>query len=100
MHNIISDALVCEKEFICEALPVALIGMNNAWMAQYLEFCADRLLQLFRAPKLFNVKNPFEWMENIALIGKTNFFEGRNPDYRREGVGMKKTSKLSFNEEF
>ena len=56
-----------EKEFVCEALPVNLIGMNKEWMAQYIEFVADRLLVALGCEKHFHVKNPFDWMETISL---------------------------------
>lgn len=75
-----------EREFICEALPVDLIGMNSRTMAQYLEFVADRLLECLGCTKIYNVSNPFDWMELISLQGKTNFFEKRVGDYQMAGV--------------
>eukprot|EP01052_Picozoa_sp_SAG31_P012438 SAG31_NODE_728_length_12522_cov_13.320534_5_plen_100_part_00 len=78
--------MVIEKEFICEALPVDLIGMNSKLMAQYIEFVADRLLVSLKASKVYNVTNPFEWMELISLQGKTNFFEKRVGEYAKAGV--------------
>lgn len=83
---IIADAVECEKEFICESLPVNLIGMNDVLMAQYIEFCADRLLHELGVPKLYNTPNPFDWMEMISLQGKTNFFERRVGEYQKSGV--------------
>ncbi len=77
IHNIVSEAVAIEKEFICESLPVALIGMNAKLMSQYIEFVADRLIVALGFEKLFKVTNPFEWMEMISLQGKTNFFEKR-----------------------
>ena len=71
LYAIVGDAVAHEKEFVCEALDVALIGMNAALMSQYIEFCADRLLVALGAPKLYGTKNPFDWMELISLQGKT-----------------------------
>ena len=86
VHEIISDAVLHEKEFLCEALPCDLIGMNSRMMAQYIEFVADRLLVALGAPKLYNTTNPFDWMELISLQGKTNFFEKRVGEYQKAGV--------------
>ncbi|GMI41111.1 hypothetical protein TeGR_g7115, partial [Tetraparma gracilis] len=88
IHALISDAVSIEKEFVSDALPVELIGMNSAVMCQYIEFCADRLLGCLNCPKLYNAKNPFEWMEMISLQGKTNFFEKRVGEYSKSGVGV------------
>merc|ERR1712207_35949 len=74
------------RRFICEALSCDLIGMNNELMTRYIEFVADRLLSALGHPKLFNVTNPFDWMELISLQGKTNFFEKRVGDYQKAGV--------------
>ena len=71
---------------MCEALSVSLIGMNKTLMSQYIEFCADRLLQALNAPKLFGTANPFDWMELISLQGKTNFFEKRVAEYQKANV--------------
>ena len=86
LHAIVGEAVVHEKEFVCDALPVSLIGMNQGLMAQYIEFCADRLLVALDAPKLYNATNPFDWMELISLQGKTNFFERRVSEYQKAGV--------------
>lgn len=86
IHEIIASAVVSEKKFVTEALPVNLIGMNTELMSQYIEFVADRLLLALGAPKLYNVSNPFEWMDMISLQGKTNFFEKRVGDYQKTGV--------------
>ena len=86
LHAIIGEAVVHEKEFVCEALSVDLIGMNSKLMSQYIEFCADRLLVALNAPKLYNATNPFDWMELISLQGKTNFFERRVSEYQKAGV--------------
>ena len=82
LFAIIGDAVEYEKEFVCEALSVALIGMNSDLMSSYIEFCADRLLVALGAPKMFNAKNPFDWMELISLQGKTNFFVRLEPQTR------------------
>src|ERR1700712_221188 len=84
--TIIADAVEIEKEFITEALPVALIGMNAKLMSQYIEFVADRWLQELGYDKLYNATNPFDFMEMISLQGKTNFFEKRVGDYQKSGV--------------
>ena len=86
LHAIIGEAVEYEKEFVCEALSVALIGMNKELMSQYIEFCADRLLVALGAPKMFNSTNPFDWMELISLQGKTNFFEKRVAEYQKANV--------------
>lgn len=86
IYEIITEAVKIEKEFITEALPVELIGMNSRLMSQYIEFVADRLLYALGYPKYYNTQNPFEWMEMISLQGKTNFFEKRVGDYQRAGV--------------
>merc|ERR1712226_1366628 len=86
--EIITDAVDIEKEFISDALPVELIGMNSDLMKQYIEFCADRLLVALDVAKHYNTVNPFEWMELISLQGKTNFFEKRVGEYAKSGVGV------------
>lgn len=84
--EIVTQALEVEKEFILESLPVSLIGMNSNLMSQYLEFVADRLLVELRCPKVYNTKNPFDFMDMISLQGKTNFFEKKVGDYQKSGV--------------
>lgn len=86
IKEIILSALEIEKEFITEALPVKLIGMNSDLMKQYLEFVTDRLLADLGCDKVFNSTNPFDFMVNIALNGKTNFFEKRVGEYQKAGV--------------
>eukprot|EP00742_Colponemidia_sp_Colp-10_P008118 GILJ01008763.1.p1 GENE.GILJ01008763.1~~GILJ01008763.1.p1 ORF type:complete len:345 (-),score=79.80 GILJ01008763.1:109-1143(-) len=83
---IIGNAVDIEKEFVTEALPVDLIGMNSKLMQQYIEFCADRLLVALGYRKAYNATNPFDWMELISLQGKTNFFEKRVGEYQKSGV--------------
>jgi len=84
--KMIKDAVDIEKEFVSDALPVNLIGMNSDMMCQYIEFVADRLLASLGCPKIYNAENPFPWMELISLQGKTNFFEKRVGDYQKSGV--------------
>jgi ribonucleoside-diphosphate reductase beta chain len=86
IKEIICGALEIEKEFILEALPVRLIGMNADLMKQYLEFVTDRLLMSLGVSKVYNSTNPFDFMENIAIQGKTNFFEKRVAEYQKAGV--------------
>ena len=84
--GIIAEAVEIEEEFVTEALPVDLIGMNCGAMAQYIRYVADHLLVSLGLPKKYNCENPFEWMELISLQGKTNFFEKRVGDYQKAGV--------------
>ncbi|KAK9379769.1 ribonucleotide reductase [Kockiozyma suomiensis] len=105
VEKIITEAVVIEQEFLTEALPCALLGMNADLMKQYIEFVADRLLVALGNKKVYNASNPFDFMENISLAGKTNFFEKRVSDYQKAGVmaGTNKTEKadtFNFDEEF
>lgn len=86
VQKIILDAVEIEKEFILDALPVKLIGMNSDLMAQYIEFVADRLLMELGCPKVYDATNPFDFMEMISIQGKTNFFEKRVAEYQKAGV--------------
>ncbi len=88
--QIITDAVVLEHEFVTDALPVSLIGMNAKLMCQYIEFVADRLLVSLGCEKVYNSTNPFDFMEMISLQGKTNFFEKRVSEYKKAGVGQQK----------
>jgi len=81
IYEIITEAVDIEKEFITESLPCKLIGMNNDLMAQYIEYVSDRLLVTLGLKKIYNVPNPFDWMETISIQGKTNFFEKRVGEY-------------------
>lgn len=100
IQQIISDAVVVEKEFVCEALPVSLIGMNSDAMSSYIEFVADRLLSDLGCPKLYNAKNPFPWMEMLGLEGKTNFFERRVSEYAKAGVKSGTSQSLTWEGDF
>ena len=99
--EIIDSALTIEKEFITEALPVSLIGMNSDLMKQYLEYVSDRLLIDLGVGKVYNSDNPFDFMKNIAMENKTNFFEKRVGEYSKQGVGSKPdTVQFSTEEDF
>jgi len=98
IHDIVREAIDIEREFITEALPCKLIGMDAQEMKQYIEFVADRLLAQLGAPALFGSQNPFDWMETISLEGKTNFFEKRVGDYSKHLVTEGDT--IRFDEEF
>jgi ribonucleoside-diphosphate reductase beta chain len=98
---IITDAVEIEKEFVTDALPVNLIGMNAKLMSQYIEFVADRWLGELGYDKVYGVSNPFDFMEMISLQGKTNFFEKRVGDYQKSGVLNSQESKsFSLDEDF
>ncbi|GAV30515.1 ribonucleoside-diphosphate reductase [Pichia membranifaciens] len=103
--QIITEAVDIEKRYFTDALPVNLLGMNKDLMCQYVEFVADRLFVALGCDKHYNVTNPFDFMENISLAGKTNFFEKRVSDYQKAGVMAKKDdsaadSGFSFDDDF
>lgn len=104
VERIITEAVSIEKEFFVDALPVSLLGMNAKLMCQYVEFVADRLLCALGNEKYYNVTNPFDFMENISLAGKTNFFEKRVSDYQKAGVMSKGSdnteSGFTFDDDF
>jgi len=101
VEEIIRDAVAIEKEFVTEALPVKLIGMNSDLMSQYIEFVADRLLMELGNEKIYNVTCPFDFMEMISIQGKSNFFERRVGEYQKTNVlGEKETQRFSLDEEF
>ena len=100
VKGIIADAVEIEKEFILESLPVKLIGMNSDLMSQYIEFVADRLLLELGNEKIFNVSNPFDFMDMIGLQGKTNFFEKRVGEYQKAGVTNNDSKTFSLDEDF
>ena len=99
VHEIFKNAVEIEKEFICEALPCRLIGMNQVLMSQYIEFVADRLVVQLGYPKIYNSSNPFDFMEMISLQGKTNFFEKRVGDYSLSS-GSKTEDAFAMDDEF
>jgi len=96
IREIFLSALEIEKEFVSDSLPVSLIGMNKELMIQYLQFVVDQLLVKLGCSKEFNVTQPFEFMNNIALQGKKNFFERRPNEYKKANL----TDKISFEEDF
>lgn len=101
VFNILRSAVTIECEFVSQALPVELIGMNSTLMSQYIQFCADRLLVALKYDKLYKTANPFDWMEMISLQGKTNFFEKRVGEYSKSGVGVESSLQvISFDEDF
>ena len=96
IHEIIKDAVELEKEFIIESLPCKLIGMNSQMMSQYIEYVADRLLKQIGYKPIWKVLNPFDFMENLSLDGKTNFFEKRVGDYGK----LEDEGDVAFDEDF
>ena len=98
--EIIGSALEIEKEFISESLPVSLIGMNSDLMKQYLGYVSDRLLVDLGVGKIYNSENPFDFMKNIAMENKTNFFEKRVSEYSKSGVGVKEEKSFATDEDF
>jgi ribonucleoside-diphosphate reductase subunit M2 len=99
IHEIIKEAVEIETEFICDALPCRLIGMNSELMTQYIKFVADRLAVQLGYKKIYQVENPLQWMELISLEGKSNFFEKRTDAYALSSCTGKETA-FSFSEEF
>lgn len=108
VEGIIVEAVAIEQEFLTDALPVGLLGMNSKLMCQYIEFVADRLLVALGNNKYYNSANPFDFMESISLAGKTNFFEKRVGDYQKANVMARTNSEeekktdagLAFDEDF
>ncbi len=101
VRDIITDAVIIEKEFVSDALPVALLGMNADEMCKYIEFVADRLMASLGVGKVYNAENPFPWMDMISIQGKTNFFEKRVGDYQKSGILAEKAKQVfSLNEDF
>ena len=100
VHSIFKEAVVIEKEFITESLPVSLIGMNCKLMSEYIENVADRWLIMLGYSKIYNTPNPFGFMEMISLSAKVNFFESRNFVYIRPGIGqVEEDRSISFDED-
>ena len=103
LEAIVREAVEIEAEFICDALPCKLIGMNKVLMLQYIEFVADRLLVQLGNDKIYNSTNPFDWMEMISLEGKTNFFEKRVGEYglaKKVGAKEDEDDVFAFTDEF
>ena len=100
VKTMIADAVAIEKEFVRESLPVRLIGMNADKMSQYIEFVTDHLLVELGLDKAFNATNPFPFMEQISLDGKTNFFERRTSEYQKAGVATEGDTAFDMNQDF
>jgi ribonucleotide reductase beta subunit family protein with ferritin-like domain len=98
IRQIVGEALLIERDFVINALPCKLIGMDADEMSRYIQFVADRLLAQLGAPSLSGSQNPFDWMENISLEGKTNFFEKRVGDYSKHMIT--EGDSIRFDEEF
>ncbi|WVQ96373.1 hypothetical protein IAU59_003478 [Kwoniella sp. CBS 9459] len=97
VHQIVQEAVAIEKEFLTDALPCALIGINANLMCQYIEFVADRLVVDLGYPKIYSATNPFDWMELISLQGKANFFESRVSSYQLANVSRSGTPSVNGN---
>jgi ribonucleoside-diphosphate reductase beta chain len=95
VFDLVKDAVACECEFVKDSLPVSLIGMNAGLMCDYIKFVADKLCLALGYPKIYNKKNPFNFMEYISLEGKTNFFEKRVSHYQKANV-MSSTEQREF----
>jgi ribonucleotide reductase beta subunit family protein with ferritin-like domain len=100
VHAMVREALDIETQFVRESLPVTLLGLNSESMVLYVQYIADHMLTALKYTKLYNVPNPFEWMEIISLQGKTNFFEKRVGEYSKAGVGGVVDTTFSLTEEF
>ena len=99
--EIIIEAVTIEKEFITESLPCSLIGMNSELMKKYIEYVADRLLQMLNVDKVYNSSNPFDFMEMISVQGKTNFFEKRVSEYSNvSNPEMKSKHEFTLDDDF
>jgi ribonucleoside-diphosphate reductase subunit M2 len=104
IRKIVTEAVEIEKEFVCDSLPCALVGMNAGMMSDYIEYVADHLFASLGLAKEYNTTNPFDWMELISLQGKTNFFEKRVGEYQKAGVmnsiGGGNANAFSLDEDF
>jgi ribonucleotide reductase beta subunit family protein with ferritin-like domain len=96
VHQMFIEAVIIEKEFICESLPCSLLGMNSEAMSQYIEFVSDRLLESLGYNKIWGTINPFDFMESMSVEGKTNFFESRPTQYQKASVLNTSTSDKNF----
>jgi ribonucleoside-diphosphate reductase beta chain len=102
IYEIVKEAVEIEKQFINEAIPCAMIGMNATLMSQYIEYVADRLIFQLGYDKIYNSTNPFDFMQLISMEGKTNFFEKRVSEYSLAGIGSGETNsgQIDFNADF
>ena len=94
VHAIINDAVAVESFFVRNSLQSGLIGMNADLMVQYVMFVADFLCVQLGCPKIYDVRNPFDWMNVISMDGKTNFFERRVSEYAKAGVGVSRADQV------
>ena len=100
VERIVGEAVANEKDFIIDAIPCALVGMNKGLMSKYIEFVADRLLVDLGHDKMYHTDNPFPWMELISLEGKTNFFESRVSEYSRAGINDASKDEFAIDDDF
>lgn len=100
VYQIVEEAVAFEKQFITESLPCRLIGMNAHSMCTYIEFCADRLIMMLGYPPLWNAQNPYDFMNNIGLDGKTNFFEKNTTEYSQSGFEEGASHTITLHEDF
>ena len=100
VYEIMDSAVEMECEFVSDALPVGLIGMNAELMCKYIRFCADRLIEALGYDKKYKDKNPFEWMNIISLQNKSNFFESRVSEYAKAGVGVEDDEGFTLDADF
>ena len=96
VEQIFREAVEIEIEFATESIPVSLIGMNVDLMAEYVKYCADRLLVQLAFKKMYNASNPFDFMKNLSLQGKTNFFEARVTEYQHSSVAKVTNDSWTF----
>ena len=100
VHSIVREAVDIETEFICEAIPCSFLGMNTEMMTRYIQFVADRICMQLGYKKIYNVANPFSFMERLSLEGKDNFFEKRSSSYAKAGVGVEGSMEFSTDAAF
>jgi len=101
VREIIQDAVTIEQEYLTEALPVNMIGMNCELMKEYIEFVADHLMVELGFDKIYKTRNPFDFMENLSIQGKTNFFEKRVSEYQKMGlIGKQEDREFSLDADF
>ena len=103
IESIVKECVDIEKEFINDSIPCSMLGMNKELMSEYIEYVADRLLVQFGKERVYNTRNPFDFMERISMSNKTNFFEARVSEYSRANISLKKTDDhhdFSIDEDF
>jgi ribonucleotide reductase beta subunit family protein with ferritin-like domain len=100
VYNMMKEAVDIEIEFITESIPCNMLGMNSILMTEYIKYVADRLLVQLGYNKLYNTKNPFDFMQNIGMENKTNFFESRLSEYSKANVGKTETRVFTLDSDF